>query len=308
MKKLISIVIPAYNEAENCATIANEIKSIFANINYQYTITFIDDGSTDSTAQVLERLSSSDKSIKYISFSRNFGHQAALKAGLENSFGDCTISMDCDMQHPPELLSKLIEKWEEGYDIVYTCRREDHKLPLFKRLSSKLFYRVLNSLSNVKIEAGTADFRLMDRKAVEAINSLTESEPFIRGLVKWIGFSQYAISYSPGQRIAGESKYTLSKMINLALEGVTSFSVKPLYIAIWIGFIMALIGILGIPYVIYSFVAGHALAGWSSTMIAIIFFGGLQLLMTGIIGVYLGKVFVGSKQRPAYIIKKSNIQ
>lgn len=308
MKQLISIVIPAYNEGQNCATIAESIKNTFAHIDHLYTITFVDDGSSDNTAEVLERLSNTDNAIKYICLSRNFGHQAALKAGLENSFGDCTISMDCDMQHPPELLSKLISKWEEGYDIVYTCRKDDNKLSYFKRASSKLFYRILNSISNVKIEAGTADFRLMDRKAVEALNSLTESEPFIRGLVKWIGFSQYAISYTPGRRVAGTSKYTLSKMMNLALEGATSFSVKPLYMAIWIGFAMALLGILGIPYVIYSFMAGHALAGWSSIMTTIIFFGGIQLLMTGIIGIYLGKVFVGSKQRPVYIIKKTNIK
>ncbi len=307
MKQRVTIVIPAYNEGENCVVMADSLDGVFARLPYDHNVIFVDDGSADNTLEVLERLAQRPN-VGYLSFSRNFGHQAALMAGLAASDGDCTISMDCDMQHPPELIGRMLELWQEGYEVVYTRRMEDRRLPLLKRLSSKMFYKVLNSLSSVRLEDGAADFRLTDRTVTQTLASLDENEPFIRGLVSWIGFRQCSIAYNPGERVAGQSKYTLGKMVKLAVEGVTSFSVRPLHIAAWVGFVMALIGVAGIPYVIWSFVTGNAMAGWSSLMVTVIFFCGVQLIMTGIMGIYLGKLFVGSKHRPRYIIRKSSVK
>ena len=308
MNKLVSIIIPAFNEAENIPVICSEIISIFKGLTYNYEIILVADGCTDNTLDVINELVTSNKHILYIEFSRNFGHQLALKAGLDHTSGDCAISLDCDMQHPPELIPSLLTKWEEGYEVVYTIRKEDKNLPLLKRITSKLFYKTLNSLSNVELETGSADFRLIDKKVVIVIRNFLETEPFLRGLFKWIGFRQYAIEYEPTPRFSGKSKYNVKKMVGFALQGVTSFSVKPLYGAIYLGFTFSLLSIIYIPYVLYAIYTGKEVSGWASTIMTVVFFGGLQLIILGIIGIYIGKMFIQSKHRPNYIIRSTNIK
>lgn len=307
MTKLVSVIVPVHNERENIAVLAKTIKRIFGGLSYRYNLIFVDDGSSDATLHEIKKLAVQDSNIKFISFSRNFGHQAAIKAGLDKAGGDCVITMDGDLQHPPHLIPELLEKWEQGYDVVYTVRKEDKKLPFFKRTTSNLFYRLLNSLSDIKIEKGTADFRLMSRKVVEVLRGLQEYEPFFRGLVKWAGFKQYAVEYEPEQRTSGVTKYTSKKMIRFALQGITSFSIRPLYAATYIGFTFAALSTLYIPYALYSYYFGYTISGWTSVIVTIVFFGGLQLMILGIIGIYLGKLFMQNKHRPVYIVKESNI-
>ncbi|MHB1178377.1 MAG: glycosyltransferase family 2 protein [Daejeonella sp.] len=308
MNKLVSIIIPAFNEAENIPVICSEIISIFKGLTYNYEIILVADGCTDNTLDVINELVTSNKHILYIEFSRNFGHQLALKAGLDHTSGDCAISLDCDMQHPPELIPSLLAKWEEGYEVVYTIRKDDKKLPLLKRITSKLFYKILNSLSSVELETGSADFRLLDKKVVMVIRNFMETEPFLRGLFKWVGFRQYAIEYEATERFSGKSKYNAKKMVRFALQGVTSFSVTPLYGAIYLGFSFSLLSLLYIPYVLYAIYTGEEVSGWASTIMTIVFFGGLQLIILGIIGIYIGKMFIQSKHRPNYIIRSTNIE
>ncbi len=308
MSKLVSIVIPAYNEAENIPKICETITSIFRDLPYVYEIILVVDGCTDNSLEVINELTKNNPHIFFIEFSRNFGHQLALKAGLDFADGDCVISMDCDMQHPPELLPLLLEKWEDGYEVVYTLRNEDKKLPLGKRITSKLYYKTLNSLSDVELDAGSADFRLLDRKVVTAFRNFHENEPFLRGLLKWIGFKQYALTYQPEQRYAGKTKYSFKKMMRLALQGVTSFSIKPLYIAVYLGFAFSLCSVLYIPYVLHAYYTGQEVSGWASLIMTVVFFGGLQLIILGIIGIYIGKMFLQSKNRPNYIVRSTNIK
>ncbi|OQP50596.1 glycosyl transferase family 2 [Niastella yeongjuensis] len=307
MTKLVSIIVPVHNERENVGVMAKAIKRTFADLPYRYNLLFVDDGSSDLTLHEVKKLALQDDHVRYISFSRNFGHQAAIKAGLDKADGDCIITMDGDMQHPPSLIPTLLEKWEEGYDVVYTVRKEDKKLPFLKRVTSNLFYRVLNWLSDIKIEKGTADFRLMNRNVVDVLRGLAEFEPFFRGLVKWAGFKQVPVEYEPNERKSGASKYTSKKMIRFALQGITSFSIRPLYAATYIGFTFAALSTLYIPYALYSYYFGYTISGWSSLIVTVVFFGGLQLMILGIIGIYLGKLFMQNKHRPVYIVKESNI-
>lgn len=308
MSKLVSVVIPAHNEADNITVIIDRIEKVFATLPYNFEIILVDDGCTDNTLQVIKDLATVKKNLFYIEFSRNFGHQSALKAGLDFAHGDCVISLDADLQHPPELFNQMLEKWEEGFDIVYTRRKEDKSLPFKKRKFSLYFYKLLNSLSDVELEPGTADFRLLDQKAVVAFRSFKENDPFIRGLVKLLGFKQYAIDYIPDKRFSGASKYNLKKMQRLALHGVTSLSIKPLHTAVYLGFTFSFISLLYIPYVLYAFYIGQEVSGWASLIMTVAFFGGLQLIILGILGIYIGKMFMQTKNRPNYIIRSTNLK
>jgi dolichol-phosphate mannosyltransferase len=307
MNKKISIVVPVCNEQGNIPVLVNALQEVLASVTYPYKIIFVDDGSSDDTLAILKQRASIDSSIFYISLSRNFGHQNALKAGLDIADGDAVIMMDGDMQHPPELIPVMLEMWENGNDIVYTIRKDHKDLPMMKRKTSTMFYNLINNLSDIELEQGTADFRLMDKKVVAIFKDFKETDLFLRGLVKWMGFQQAGIEYEPAQRTQGKSKYTLKKMIRFALQGITSFSTKPLYIATYLGFSFSLVSLLYIPYIGYSYYFGHVISGWTSMIATIAFFGGLQLMILGIIGMYLGKLFLQSKQRPHYIVKESNI-
>jgi len=308
-KKKISIILCCYNESVNIPII---YEAILSNIKllenkYDFEIIFVNDGSSDLTEEAIEKICRSNPSVFYIEFSRNFGHQNALKAGLDYSSGDCIISMDSDMQHPPHIILQFLEKWEEGYDIVYTRRMVDGNLPLMKRLTSDLFYKFLNLLSEIELEAGTADFRLISRNVANVIVGIKGQDLFIRGLVKWIGFKQYGIDYMPAKRLNGESKYNVKKMVRLATQGILSFSTKPLNIALYIGFIVAILSLLCMPYAFFSYFFTDRENGWASLICVVSFLGGLQLFILGIIGLYLGRVFNQVKSYPAYIVKRTNL-
>lgn len=308
MKK-ISIVIPAHNEEGNVALVHQKIKEVFDGLsNYDFEIIFVNDGSRDNTQQKLEELSAKYDEVKFIEFSRNFGHQPAVKAGMDNADGNAVISMDGDLQHPPELIPEMIQKWEEGFDIVYTIRTYPKQISYFKRKTSDFFYKILSSLSDVNLtKGGGSDFRLMDANAVEVMRKFNEDDLFLRGLTSWMGFKQTGIDFTANERIAGESSYNLKKMVTFAFTGITAFSVKPLYIAAYLGFLFSALSVVGYGfYVIYSFIAKTEISGWASLIMTIVFFGGLQLIMLGIMGIYLGKIFKQVKERPNYIIKNKN--
>jgi dolichol-phosphate mannosyltransferase len=308
MKKKVSIVICCYNEAENIPVVVGAIHKNMEPTGYDYEIIAVNDGSSDDSLTILKKLAETDKRLFYIDLSRNFGHQNALKAGLDYATGDCIVSMDSDMQHPPEMLPLFLEKWEEGYDVVYTRRKQDKSLPPMKRKTSAWFYRFLSSISDIELEEGTSDFRLLDRNAADIIIRMKGNDLFIRGLVKWVGFKQFAIDYMPHKRLSGESKYTIGKMCSLATQGITSFSVKPLYAALYVGFFIAVLSLLCIPYAVISFISGYYMAGWASLIATVGFLGGLQLFILGIIGLYIGKIFIQTKERPTYIVQETNMQ
>ncbi len=307
MSAIISIVIPSYNEEKNVVPLYKRLKDVATSlVNYEIEYIFVDDGSHDKTLQAIKELTNEVNNIYFIQLSRNFGHQNALKAGLDHARGDCVISMDADMQHPPEIILELIKKWEEGYEVVYTKRKEINHESWLKRKSSSFFYFLHNQLSDVKLEPGTADFRLMSRSVVDAFFQLRENELFIRGLVKWAGFKQTFIEYTPNERHDGESKYSVYKMISFALKGLTSFSTRPLKLVVYIGLIFFAFSILLIPYALISYLSGNAVSGWTSIIITIFFFGSLQLLLIGIIGLYVSKLVIQTKQRPLYFIRETN--
>jgi dolichol-phosphate mannosyltransferase len=303
---MISIIIPAFNEEGNIKPIKKEIDKYLKGKKYE--IIFIDDGSYDDTLVRLEELSKKDNRVKWLSFSRNFGHQIALKAGIDSAKGDCVISMDADLQHPPHLIPRMIEKWKEGYDIVYTIRKSENKNKSFKNITSVLFYKIMTKISGLEIPEGAADFRLIDRKVADVVKKFNENDVFLRGLFFWLGFSSVGISYSPQKRFSGKTKYSLRKMIKLAITGITSFSVRPLRLATYLGSFISIVAFFyGVYAIAIRIFTKQAILGWSSLLASILFLGGVQLLMLGIIGEYLGKLFIESKKRPNYIIKKKKI-
>lgn len=307
MKKKIAIVIPSFNEEGNIEIMAKSIKDMMQVLPYDYELIFVDDGSSDNTLIKLKELSQSYDNLFFVELSRNFGHQNALKAGVDIANANAVITMDGDMQHPPELIPELLKKWEEGYDVVYTRREDDKSNSYFKRKTSKGFYSVMNYLSEVNFEPGTADFRLMDEKVVAVFTDFSENELFIRGLVSWLGFKQFALDYVPAERFSGKSKYTMKKMMRFAIQGITSFSTRPLHIAIFLGIGLSFFAfVFYIGYVLYSMYFGHVISGWASVISTIVFFGGLNLIVLGIIGMYIGKLFIQSKQRPNYLIRSTN--
>lgn len=308
MKK-ISIVIPAHNEEGNVALVHEKIKQVFSGLkDYDFEIIFVNDGSRDSTQQKLEELSQKYEEVKYIEFSRNFGHQPAVKAGMDHANGNAVISMDGDLQHPPELIPEMIQKWEEGYDVVFTVRTYPKEISYFKRKTSDLFYKLLSSLSDVNLtKGGGSDFRLMDANAVQVMRNFNEDDLFLRGLTSWMGFKQIGIDFKANERVSGQSSYNLKKMFTFAFTGITAFSVKPLYLAAYLGFLFSAVSVIGYGgYVLHSFIAGTEISGWASLIMTIVFFGGLQLIIMGIMGIYLGKIFKQVKDRPNYIIKNKN--
>ena len=306
MKK-VSLILPAHNEEGNIRPIYEEISKCMGQTNYDFSIIFIDDGSTDQTLSSIQSLAEIDKRVKYIELSRNFGHQFAIKAGLDHADAEIVIMMDCDLQHPPELIPMMLMEHERGYEIVRTHRKEaDHESYLKKKTSS-LFYSFISKFSEVRLEKGSADFRLVSGKALEQLRNFNEMDLFFRGLIKWMGFKQVSIEFEPNERQRGETKYTFAKMFHFGLKGFTSFSTKPLYFSAYFGILVSIISLSFLPYVLTALFTGHTVAGWASIMLTISFFGGLNLLVLGIIGIYLAKLFVQSKSRPHYIIRNANL-
>lgn len=299
---LISIVVPAFNEDENLPVLVQRLMDVMAPYG-DYEILIVDDGSTDQTRHVLRQLSLTYPMVRFLSFSRNFGHQTALRAGYDHARGQAVISMDADLQHPPELIPLLLSKWQEGYDVVYTVRKPDANLSWFKRATSKNFYQLLRATSELELEDGAADFRLLDRKVVDALKQFKENDLFLRGVISWVGFRQCRVLYEPAARYAGRTKYSLKKMMKLAAMGITSFSTKPLYLSVGLGFLMSAFALLFGAEVLYEKLFTDAtVSGWTSIILLMVLIGGMQFIVIGIIGVYLGKTFTEVKQRPAYII------
>lgn len=308
MKK-VSIVLCSYNEALNLPRVIEAIYENFDFEKYTLEIVIVNDGSTDNSEKVIKELALSYSSVYYIAFSRNFGHQQALKAGIDHATGDCIISMDADMQHPPSMIPQFLCKWEEGYDVVYTRRLEDQTLPWTKRFSSAFFYKLINYLADIKLEEGSADFRLIDKKVAEVVRNIREDELFMRGFISWVGFNQYGIEYVPDKRLFGTTKYTIKKMLHLATQGILSFSTKPLKLALYAGFTIGLVSfIVFIPYGLFSFIFGHTISGWASLISIVAFLGGFILFVLGIIGLYIGRIFNQSRGFPSYIVMNTNIK
>ncbi|HTP79850.1 MAG TPA: glycosyltransferase family 2 protein [Bacteroidota bacterium] len=305
-RKLISIVVPVLDEAENIREVHKRLSAVLRETGCAWEIIFVDDGSSDETLTLVEQIAAKDRAVKAISFSRNFGHQAALTAGLDAARGDAVITMDGDLQHPPALIPEMLKQWRNGSDIVYTIRTETVNEPLFKKLSSGLYYRVMNAFSDIRIESFTADFRLLSREVVEILKTMPERDRFLRGLIRWVGFTSSSISYTAQPRYAGKSKYTLRKMSRLALDGMLSFTAAPLHFVTVFGAIAIGFGILYTVYSLYAFfVLKNTVPGWTSLLISILFLGGVQLLSLGLIGEYLARIYYEAKQRPVYIIKRS---
>lgn len=299
----ISIIIPVYNEENNLEKLHQELTSVLKSLEKSYEIIFIDDGSRDKSFEIICGLNEHDNLITGLSLSRNFGHQVALIAGMEYALGEVIVMMDADFQHPPGVIKMLYQKFLEGYDIVNTRRVDTEGIHYFKRFTSRMYYKLINLLSDLKIEALSSDFRLMSRKSVDAFLRFQERNRFNRGLISWMGFKQDIVDYKAPSRLHGRTKYSLRKMISLGLDGITSFSSKPLRISFYTGFLIFLAGIGYGIYVIINHFRGLNIPGWTSTMLVILLVGGFQLLSLGIIGEYIARIYKESKSRPVYFLK-----
>jgi dolichol-phosphate mannosyltransferase len=300
----ISVGIPLYNEEHNVLPLLKELLPILA--PYDYEIIFVDDGSTDATAQIILQKAKNNTRIKLISFYRNFGHQTALKCAYQHATGDGIITMDADLQDPPDVIPSMISAWQDGADIVYAQRSGRTSDPLHKRITAHIFYKFINLLSDTKIPYDVGDFRLVDRKVATFLKSLPEHSPFLRGLVAWGGFPTKMIQFERGARHTGSTHYTYAKMINFALDGIVSFSTKPLRLASYAGFVTAAIGFIGIIYAILGriFLPSYWVTGWTGLFVGIMFIGGVQLITIGIIGEYLKKIYHEVHRRPDYLIQQ----
>jgi dolichol-phosphate mannosyltransferase len=300
----ISVIIPVFNEEKNITPLLKRLIPIVK--NYPYEIIFVNDGSTDKTEELIKNEAKKNKNIKLITFARNFGHQMALTCGYQYASGRVVISMDADLQDPPEVIDQMIDKWQKGAKIVYGKRNQREGEGWFKKITALFFYRLINFLSDVPIPTDVGDFRLLDRDVVNFLNQLPERQRFLRGLVAWPGFKSDFVYFKRNKRFAGKTHYPFSKMLNFALEGIISFSVKPLRLASYLGFITAVIGFFGIIYALYRRMFlphQYWVTGWTALFVAIMFIGGIQLLTIGIIGEYIGKIYQQLQNRPFYIIK-----
>ena len=300
----VSIIIPVFDEEQNIDPL---IKRIIPSLkDFPYEIIFVDDGSKDKTSLIIKKHSIKNKNIKLISFYRNFGHQMALAAGYEIAKGDCVITIDADLQDPPEVIPQMIAKWQKGAKIVYAKRNERQGENFFKKFSASIFYQLINLLSDTSIPQEVGDFRLLDKQVVDFLNNLRERPSFLRGLVSWGGFPTEFVYFKRDKRLTGQTHYGFFKMLNFALEGITSFSVKPLRIATYFGFFSGIFGFLGIIYeLIRKAISPQSFViGWAGLFTAIMFIGGIQLITIGIIGEYIGKIYQEIQKRPKYIIKE----
>ena len=304
--KRVSIVVPVYNEEDNIAHFVQSVEKVMETLPYAYEILFIDDGSRDRSREILREMGERDPHVQSIFLARNAGHQVALTCGTDHANGDAVITMDGDMQHPPELLPVLLAKWEEGYEIVQTVRLTTEGASLFKRLTSKYYYRLLNAMTDVEIQEGGSDFRLMDRKAVLALRRYHEHARFIRGIVGAMGFRKTTVEFVAPERFAGQSKFSLHKMISFALDGILAYSVQPLRAAFYVGICSALLAVLLFLHVLYETLRGETVAGWSTIVVCSLFFGGMQMMMLGVCGEYIARILQEVKNRPLYLIASDN--
>jgi len=300
----ISIIAPIYNEAGNLLELYARVKETLDSTNDTWELVLIDDGSTDGSTDMIRKLSDEDHRVRPVIFARNFGHQLAVTAGLDYSRGDAVVIIDSDLQDPPEVILDLIVKWRAGYEVVYAVRSEREGESWFKELTASTFYRLINRITEVDIPLDTGDFRLLDRKVVNVINQMRERHRFLRGMSVWVGFKQTGVTYKRAARVVGETKYPLKKMIKFASDAVTSFSYLPLQLAMYLGFIAAVLSILAIPVVIILRASGsQAFFGQATALIAVLFLGGVQLISLGILGEYIGRLYDQAKGRPLYIVR-----
>lgn len=301
---LLSVIIPVFNEQNNIDPLVQRLLPILE--QYKYELIFVNDGSKDNTAEAIKSHAKENKHIKLVTFNRNFGHQMALIAGYQICNGDCVITMDADMQDPPEIIPEMVQRWQEGTEIVYAKRKKREVDSYFKRKTAEWFYSFMNLLADSRIPENVGDFRLLDRKVVDFLKKLPEHSPFLRGLVAWSGYKEGFVYFERAKRHSGTTHYSLPKMINFALDGITSFSAKPLRMASYLGFITSTIGFLGMLYAIIGklFLPIPFVTGWTGLFVGIMFFGGVQLMTIGIIGEYIGKIYIEVLNRPHYIIKE----
>lgn len=302
-KQLISVIIPVFNEAGNIPVLYLELKKVL--IKYDHEIIFVNDGSFDLSEEVIQNLRKKDKRIKLINLSRNFGHQIAITCGIDFAHGNAAIIMDADLQDPPKVIDQMIQKWQEGFDVVYGIRKARRGENFLKLITADIFYNLINLLSGTKIPQNVGDFRLISKRVIEVLRSSREYQRFLRGMVSWVGFTQTGVKYTRAKRYLGQSKYSTFSMIRLAIDALLSFSFFPLRIASFLGIVTA-IGAIGlIFYTLYVTAGGTTVKGWSSTVVIMLFLGSIQLIAIGIIGEYLGRIYEEVKKRPLYIVESS---
>jgi len=306
MKARYSVIIPMFNEEEVIAHTYDRLKKVMDGCGEPYELLFVNDGSRDRTAEIMREISSRDEYVKLIDFSRNFGHQVAITAGMDYSEGQAVVVIDADLQDPPEVILQMIAKWKEGYEVVYAKRLKRQGETFFKKATAKLFYRLLSSMTSVEIPTDTGDFRLIDRKVCDVLRGLKEKNRYVRGLVSWVGFRQTMVEYVREERFAGETKYPLKKMISFALDGITSFSHKPLKIATYIGFFLSFSSFIYLFFVLFQrLFTSWTVPGWTSIVGVNLLFNGIVLMILGVIGEYIGRIYDESKDRPLYIVRET---
>jgi len=305
----LSVVVPLYNEEENLPVLYNRLNGVMAQLGVEYEYVFVNDGSRDETMPAVRALAEKDAHVKFIDFSRNFGHQIAVTAGLDKARGQTIVIIDADLQDPPELIVDLYKKMQEGYEVVYAKRRRREGESFLKKWTAKYFYRILKNITTIEIPVDTGDFRIIDRKVVDVLRQMPEHHKFLRGQISWIGFRQTFIEYDRDVRNAGETGYTYRKMIKFALDGITAFSDFPLRLATFLGFVVSGVAFLVLLYALYArFISGDYEPGWTSIIVSVLFLGGVQLISIGIIGEYIGRINSQAKQRPLYIVRETNIE
>jgi glycosyltransferase involved in cell wall biosynthesis len=303
----ISIVIPIYNEQENIDLLHNRLISVLKEMEVSYELIFVNDGSKDGSLVVLKELAKQNQHVKYLDFSRNFGHQIAVSAGLDVAKGEAVVIIDADLQDPPELIANMYAKMKEGFQVVYAKRRQRDGESFMKKFTAKMFYRILKKITSVDIPLDTGDFRIMDKKVVDVLRGMPEKNKFLRGQISWIGFKQTYVEYDRSERNAGKTGYTYRKMFRFAMDGITSFSNFPLKMASFMGFFSSGVSFFIMLYTLYSrFVKGDYVEGWTSLMITVLFIGGIQLICVGLIGEYLNRVGDNVRNRPLYIVSETN--
>ncbi|MNP06502.1 hypothetical protein D3C76_984890 [compost metagenome] len=304
--KLISIVVPMYYEEKVADECYKRLKKVMNDNNINYEFIFVNDGSKDKTFEILNKIAEEDNNTKIISFSRNFGHQIAVTAGVDKAKGDAVVVIDADLQDPPELIPKMIDLWNEGYKVVYAKRKKRKGESFFKLFTAGMFYRILDKMTDIDIPLDTGDFRLMDRDVVNVLKTMKENNRFVRGMVSWVGFKQTPIEYERDERFAGETKYPLKKMIKFASDGIISFSAKPLKLMGSLGVFCVSISLIIFLYALIRKLTNdvNVVSGWASIMTAVTFLGGVQLLSISVLGEYIGRIYDESKGRPLYIIEK----
>ena len=301
-----SVIVPIYNEEEVVQASYDELKKTLDKLDGVYELVFVNDGSKDKSLEILREICKSDENVRVISFSRNFGHQNAITAGMDYAQGEAIVIIDADLQDPPEVILQMVEKWKEGYHVVYGKRIRREGETFFKKASAKLYYRLLGAMTSVDIPVDVGDFRLIDRQVCDALKNLSEKNRYVRGLVSWVGYNQSYVEYVRNERFAGETKYPLKKMIKFALDGITAFSNKPLKLATNIGLLISIGSFLHLMYVLFERVVMQNTAwGWASTMSVLLFTQGIVLMVLGLMGEYIGRIFDETKNRPIYLVQES---